>query len=463
MGSRRNGLNLRGPICLKSGEESHGTCQDPSSLQTVCPAMSPLPFEIALALRYLRPKRTFVSVITLICILGVTLGVAVLMIVIAVMTGFGEQLRERIVGFNAHIRIEATGRPLEQWQTLASSLGTNSDIRAVAPYVNTQVLMETQPKEGNPRPFAPHVRGVDPVLEVGVSDIATNIVEGHFDLGPNKLVIGTTLANNLRVKIGDRLAVYSLPALKRMREAWESGKKEASTAQNFEISGLFDAGLYELNTSVILTGLADSQDLHGIGEDVSGLTVMLHSPDMKTTRRVAKELWEQLGPEYEVSSWMTDNAPLLGALVVEKNMMFYLLFFIVIVAAFGIMSALITFVVQKTREIGMLKALGATPTQVAGIFVSQGLVVGVIGVVAGYGLGWTGIRFRNEFLRFMNQTFNLDLFPAQLYQFQELPARIVTSDVLIICGGSLVICLLAAVIPALRAAWLQPVQALRHE
>jgi lipoprotein-releasing system permease protein len=184
---------------------------------------------------------------------------------------------------------------------------------------------------------------------------------------------------------------------------------------------------------------------------------------MKTTRRVAKELWEQLGPEYDVSSWMTDNAPLLGALVVEKNMMFYLLFFIVIVAAFGIMSALITFVVQKTREIGMLKALGATPNQVAGIFVSQGLVVGVIGVVAGYGLGWTGIRFRNEFLRFMNQTFNLDLFPAQLYQFQELPARIVTADVLIICGGSLVICLLAAVIPALRAAWLQPVQALRHE
>jgi lipoprotein-releasing system permease protein len=425
--------------------------------------MSPLPFEIALALRYLRPKRTFVSIITLICVLGVTLGVAVLMIVIAVMTGFGEQLRERIVGFSAHVRVEAAGRPLENWQALAATISSNPAVRAVAPYVNTQVLMETQPKEGNPRPFAPLVRGVDPRLEPRVSDVATNIVSGRFDLGPSKLILGTSLASGLKLRVGDRLAVYSLPALKRMRESWENGRKEASAAQNFEVSGLFDAGLYDLNTSVILTGLADAQDLHGIGDDVTGITVMLHNPDMPTTSRVERELWEQLGAGYGVSSWMTDNAALLGALVVEKNMMFYLLFFIVIVAAFGIMSALITFVVQKTREIGMLKALGATPAQVAGIFLSQSLVVGVVGVVSGYGLGWTGIHFRNEFLNFMNRTFHLDLFPPQLYQFQELPARIVTSDVLIICGGSLVICLLAGVIPALRAAWLRPVEALRHE
>jgi lipoprotein-releasing system permease protein len=425
--------------------------------------MSPLPFEIALALRYLRPKRTFVSIITLICVLGVTLGVAVLMIVIAVMTGFGEQLRERIVGFSAHVRVESPERPLSGWRNLAAVVSTNPAVRAVAPYVNTQVLMETQPKEGNPRPFAPVVRGVDPALEPRVSDVASNIVSGRFDLGPNKLLLGTSLAAALKVHVGDRLSVYSLPALKRMREAWEAGRREASLAQNFEVSGIFDAGLYDLNTSVILTGLEDAQDLHGIGEDVTGITVMLHNPDMPTTSRVERELWSGLDGGYSVSSWMTDNSQLLGALVVEKNMMFYLLFFIVIVAAFGIMSALITFVVQKTREIGMLKALGATPLQVAAIFLTQSLAVGVVGVVCGYLLGWTGIRFRNEFLHFMNSTFGLDLFPAQLYQFQELPARIVTSDVVVICGGSLVICLLAGVLPALRAAWLQPVQALRNE
>jgi lipoprotein-releasing system permease protein len=425
--------------------------------------MSPLPYEIALALRYLRPKRTFVSIITLICVLGVTLGVAVLMIVIAVMTGFGEQLRERIVGFSAHVRVEADGGSMAEWRTVATSISSNSAVRAVAPYVNTQVLMETQPKVGPPKPFAPYVRGVDPVLEPRVSEVASGMVEGKFDLGPNKLLLGYSLAENFKLRVGDTLAVYSLPALKRMREAWEAGNRDVTPAQNFQVAGIFDAGLYDLNMSVILTGLADAQDLLGIEENVSGITVMLHNPDIPTTGRVEEELLESLGPGFVVSSWMRDNAQLLGALVVEKNMMFYLLFFIVIVAAFGIMSAMITFVVQKTREIGMLKALGATPVQVAAIFLSQSLAVGVIGVLSGYALGWTGIRFRNEFLTFMNSTFHLDLFPAQLYQFRELPARIVQSDVLIICGGSLVICVLAGVIPALRAAWLQPVQALRHE
>lgn len=425
--------------------------------------MSPLPYEIALALRYLRPKRTFVSIITLICVLGVTLGVAVLMIVIAVMTGFGEQLRERIVGFSAHVRVEADGGSMAGWRAVAASISSNSAVRAVAPYVNTQVLMETQPKAEPPKPFAPYVRGVDPVLEPRVSEVASGMVEGKFDLGPNKLLLGYSLAENFKLRVGDTLAVYSLPALKRMREAWEAGNKDVTPAQNFQVAGIFDAGLYDLNMSVILTGLADAQDLLGIEDNVSGITVMLHNPDIPTTGRVEDELLGNLGPGFVVSSWMRDNAQLLGALVVEKNMMFYLLFFIVIVAAFGIMSAMITFVVQKTREIGMLKALGATPVQVAAIFLSQSLAVGVIGVLSGYGLGWTGIRFRNEFLTFMNSTFHLDLFPAQLYQFRELPARIVQSDVLIICGGSLVICVLAGVIPALRAAWLQPVQALRHE
>ncbi|MEN9776924.1 MAG: Lipoprotein-releasing system transrane protein LolC [Verrucomicrobiota bacterium] len=425
--------------------------------------MSPLPYEIALALRYLRPKRTFVSIITLICVLGVTLGVAVLMIVIAVMTGFGEQLRERILGFNAHLRVEAVGKPLSDWRTVAATVSSNASVRAVAPYVHTQVLMETQPVTGNPRPFAPVLRGVDPILEPRVSEVPAGMITGKFDVGPNKVLIGVSLAEALGLRVGDSLAVYSLPALKRMHEAWEAGRKEVDPPQKFHVAGVFDAGLYQLEMSSMLTGLGDAQDLHGIEDNVTGITIMLHQPDMPTTTRVHQQLTAELGSEFQVISWMQDNRQLLGALVVEKNMMFYLLFFIVIVAAFGIMSALITFVVQKTREIGMLKALGATPVQVALVFLSQSLVVGVVGVISGFALGWTGIRFRNDFLHFMNRTFNLDLFPPELYQFRELPARIVTSDVVIICGGSLVICLLAGVVPALRAAWLQPVQALRHE
>jgi lipoprotein-releasing system permease protein len=158
-----------------------------------------------------------------------------------------------------------------------------------------------------------------------------------------------------------------------------------------------------------------------------------------------------------------ENQKFLHALAVEKNMMFYLLFFIVLVAAFGIMSALITFVVQKTREIGLLKALGASELQIAAIFMMQGLVVGVIGVATGFIAGVLLIHFRNDFLGFMNNTLHLDLFPAEVYQFRQLPARIVGSDVSIICCASLFMCLLAGVVPAIRAAWLQPVQALRNE
>jgi lipoprotein-releasing system permease protein len=178
---------------------------------------------------------------------------------------------------------------------------------------------------------------------------------------------------------------------------------------------------------------------------------------------VQREFEKTLGPDYRITTWMQENGNLLGALVVEKNVMFYLLFFIMIVAALCILSALITFVVQKTREIGMLKALGATDLQVAGLFLSQSGFVGVVGVVAGFGLGKLLLAYRNEFLHFMNHTFGFELFPASIYGFHELPALIIPRDILLICGSALFICLLGGVIPAWRAGRLKPVEALRYE
>src|SRR5688572_17467247 len=154
---------------------------------------------------------------------------------------------------------------------------------------------------------------------------------------------------------------------------------------------------------------------------------------------------------------------MLDALLVEKNLMFFLLFFIMIVAAFGIMNSLITFVVQKTREIGVLKALGATRFQVIWIFLSQSLMVGVVGVVAGLGLGMLALEYRNQFLKFMRGVTGLELFPSSVYFFTELPALIVARDITIICGSALLICLLAGLIPAWIAGRLKPVEALRHE
>lgn len=427
--------------------------------------MSPLPYELALALRYLRPKRTFVSIITLICILGVALGVAVLIIVISVMTGFGIMLRERLTGFSAHIRVEQTEPgALVEWRPLMDRLSTNVAIRGVAPYINAQVLIETQ-AEGNAgsHVFGIMARGVDPKLESRVSDLTNNVISGQFRLTPKSLLIPATLAAHHGIRVGDRLDVYSVPSFRRMRESQQRKQEEVVTGDEYWVRGLLDLGMDELNSSVIITSLADAADLWGEGEGVQGLTVMLNDPGDANTERMTAALRKDLGPDYRIGNWLSGNRAFLDALTTEKALMFYILFFIVIVAAFGNMSALITFVVQKTREIGVLKALGARPASVALLFLGQSAVVGVLGVISGFGLGMLALHYRNEFLHFMNTRLGFDLFPASIYQFAGLPARIVPGDVAIICGGSLIICLLAGVIPALRAAWLQPVQALRNE
>jgi lipoprotein-releasing system permease protein len=179
--------------------------------------------------------------------------------------------------------------------------------------------------------------------------------------------------------------------------------------------------------------------------------------------QVEHELSKALGSSYVIKTWMEENSSILDALVVEKNVMFYLLFFIMIVAALCILSALITFVVQKTREVGMLKAIGATDLQVSLIFLSQSALVGIIGVIAGYGLGMLALSYRNEFLVFMRRATSFELFPASIYGFTQLPALIVPGDILLICGSALVICTLGGAIPAWLAGRLKPVEALRYE
>jgi len=178
---------------------------------------------------------------------------------------------------------------------------------------------------------------------------------------------------------------------------------------------------------------------------------------------VQRQLLIALGPRFRVTTWMEENASILNALVVEKNVMFYLLFFIMIVAALCILSALITFVVQKTREIGMLKALGARDLQVGLVFLSQGALVGALGDLAGFGLGMLALTYRNQFLHFMNKLTGFQLFPADIYGFTELPALIVPRDVILICGSAWIVCILGGLIPAWRAGRLKPVEALRYE
>ncbi|KAF0178900.1 MAG: lipoprotein-releasing system permease protein [Limisphaerales bacterium] len=423
--------------------------------------MSRLPFELLLALRYLRPKRTFVSVITLISVIGVMLGVAVLIIVISVMSGFDRQLREKLLGFNAHLRVIQPGELLSNREEIMARIMANPRVKGVAPFVQGKVLLETQPPAGGSLVDAPVVRGVDAQREGGVSDLPKSIKEGEFNLRGNGLVLGRELAANLGLRVGDRVSIYSPANLKKLKDSRRSGKEEAVMPDEYTVKGIFDVGYYEFNANVVVTSLANAQDLYELEDNVHGLQIRLHDPSEAEAAR--KELQRTLGSDYLVRTWMDDSAMMLGAIEAEKNVMFIILFFVIIVASFGITSGQISFVLQKTREIGVLKALGATSGQVRWLFLIQSLIVGLLGVIAGFALGLLALHYRNEFLDLMNSWTGRELFPRQIYAFDRLPMLIVPSDIAIICGGSLFICLLAGLLPAWNAGRLQPVEALRNE
>jgi lipoprotein-releasing system permease protein len=424
--------------------------------------MSRLPFELFLALRYLRPKRTFVSVITLISVLGVALGVAVLIIVISVMSGFDHELRDKILGFNAHLTVTKSGETMKHYAAVEKVIAQNKNVRGVSPFVFGPVLVETEGGTNHASlQDAPMLRGIDPATEGKISNLPNDLVEGKFDLSGRGLIVGVDFANNLHLAVGDHLSIYSAREIKKMKAAHDQKQDEAILPDDYEVRGIFDAGYYDYDARVIVTSLENAQDLYDLDDSVHGLFVMLNDPYQAGV--VKGELTRALGDKYSVSTWMEQNSGILNALIVEKNVMFYLLFFIVLVAALCILSAQITFVVQKTREIGMLKALGASNLQISGIFLGQSAIIGVIGVASGLGLGMLALAYRNEFLHFMNRLTGFELFPASVYGFGELPAVITPRDVAIICVSSFIICILGGVLPAVRAGRLKPVEALRYE
>ena len=422
-----------------------------------------LPFELALALRYLRPKRTFVSVITLISIIGVTLGVAVLIIVMSVMTGFDRDLRERLLDFSAHLKVTNRNRIVSDYRALRHKVLEREAVAGVAPFIIGPVLVETQPEEGeSPRIYTPWVRGVDPELELSVSSLtATNsIIDGEFEVDGG-LVVGSEMRKILNLSVGDFLAVHSARSFHRIREAQEDGKEVVLLPDDYEVRGIIDAGLYEYNANFVLTSLEDAQDLYGLGDAVHGLGVKLHDPTQAES--VRQQLLTTLPQGHVVTTWEDENTQILDALKVERNVMFFLLFFVMIVAAFGITSSQITFVVQRTPEIGTLKALGATGWQIMQVFLMQSLVVAALGLTLGFGLGLLALEYRHEFLVLMRDATGFELFPASIYGFQALPSKLVTGDLIRIGVGSLFICLLAGLIPAWNASRLKPVEAFRHE
>jgi lipoprotein-releasing system permease protein len=428
-----------------------------------------LPFSFFLALRYLKPKRTFISIITLISVLGVTLGVTVLILVISVMTGFDRELRQKVIDFDAHLLVTSEDI-LRDWRPLKQKIDNVPGVVATAPYVQGPVIVEFQQRR-----LAPMIRGIDPKQEESVVPLRKFVKQGKFDLDGESVVLGIEIARRLQINIGDKLTVYSpgnldqiLDGIKKLENAKGSEEKAAIDElrdvilpKELTVSGIFETGHYIHDSEFLIVPLYIGQELYGLGDSLHGITVRTDDP--YSAERVKDEIENFLTPPQFVQTWIDMNRQYFEAVRLERTVMFFLLFFIVVVAAFGIMSTLITVTVQKRREIGIVKALGANISQIIWIFLGQGTVVGLFGTLTGLGLGMTLIRYRNEFSHWLANTLHIEIFPREVYQFSEIPAQVVPYDVTVICISAFLICSIAALIPAYFAARLDPVKALRYE
>ena len=428
-----------------------------------------LPFSFFLALRYLKPKRTFLSIITLISILGVTLGVTVLILVISVMTGFDRELRQKVMEFDAHILV-TTEDVLHDWRTLKTKIDNTPDVVATAPFIQGPVIIEFENRR-----LAPMIRGIDPAQEEKVIPLSKFIKEGKLDLEGESTVLGIELARKLRVKVGDKIIVYSpgnlgqiLDEIKKLENAKGEAEKKAINQlrevvlpKELTVTGIYETGHYLHDSEFLLVPIYVGQELYNLGDALHGITV--RTADPYGAERVKDSIEQFLEPPEFAQTWIDMNKQFFEAVRLERTVMFFLLFFIVVVAAFGIMSTLITVTVQKRREIGIVKALGANISQIIWIFLGQGTVVGLFGTLTGLGLGMTLIRYRNEFSHWLASTLHIEIFPREVYQFSEIPAQVVPQDVWIICISAFLICSFAALIPAYFAARLDPVKALRYE
>jgi lipoprotein-releasing system permease protein len=428
-----------------------------------------LPFSFFLALRYLTPKRTFVSIITLISTVGVMLGVTVLILVIAVMTGFDRELRQKVVDWDAHILVGSED-VLRNWRDLTVKIRNTPGVVGTAPYVQGPVIVEFQQQR-----LAPVIRGVDPAEEEKVVPLKRFIKKGALDLEGDSAVLGVELARRLRVTVGDKITVYSpgnlgqiLDGIKELEKTKGEGERQAIDKlrevvlpKELTVTGIFETGHFVHDSEFMLVPLFIGQELYNLGDALHGITVKTVDPYAADGIKLEIEKFLQ-PPEY-AQTWIDMNSQFFEAVRLERTVMFFLLFFIVVVAAFGIMNTLITVTVQKTRDIGIMKAIGANIWQIVWVFLGQGVVVGVFGTLTGLGLGMTLIRYRNEFSRWLASTLHIEIFPRQVYQFSEIPAEVVPRDVAIICISAFVICWIFALIPAYRAARLDPVKALRYE
>jgi len=391
-------------------------------------------WRLFISLRYFISKRRerFISIISLISILGVALGVAALIIVIAVMSGFDNDLQEKIVGMNSHIIIEST-YGVKADNDLLSKADKIAHVVRAAFFLNGQALVRREDEV-----HAVIIRGIEPKREVCVTKIAEYLKEGNLDLKGNGIIIGSELAKRLFLKIGDPITLFT--------SSYVEGKR-------FLVRGIFTSGMYEYDISLIYMGLGDAQELLSRYDSATGISVRVD--DLFNAASVKKELQEDFRPPLIVRTWMDANRNLLAALKLEKTVMFIILTLIVLVACFNIASALIMTVLEKTKDIGILKAIGASNLDVMLIFAAEGGLIGflgtALGTLVGIGLSWC------------LKTYKFISLPNDIYYIDKLPVKLELQDIALIVMASLFISFVSTLYPSYQASRLDPVEALRYE
>jgi lipoprotein-releasing system permease protein len=409
---------------------------------------------VYIGLRYTRAKRRnhFISFISLIAMLGIILGVWALITVLSIMNGFERELRERILGVASHVTITGAEGGVRDWERLSGQVGEFPDVTGVAPYVLGQgMLSKAQNVTGA------IVRGVLPDEESTVSDIGDNMEEGSLEslqAGEYRVVVGSALARSLGLEIGDRVIVVApkgqitpagmLPRLRR-----------------FTVSGIFRIGMYEYDSGLALIHLDDARRLYQTGDEVTGLRLKLDK--VFDAPLVRNSLAQSLPAGYYVSDWTREHQNFFRALKIEKRVMFIILFLIVAVAAFNIVSTLVMVVTDKQSDIAILRTLGMRPRGIMGIFIVQGMVVGVVGTVVGGIVGVITALNIETIVPFVESLLGFQVFPADVYVISDFPADMHWDDVIVVTLASLGMSALATLYPASRASRTQPAEALRYE
>ena len=408
-------------------------------------------YELYISLRYLKAKRKqiFISVITILSIGGVSLGVMALVIVLSVMSGFEDDLKTKILGTNAHLVILQHGSPMRDYREVIRRVEGIQGVIATTPFIFSQAMLTS---ENNVHGII--LRGIDPNTAGGVINIESTLKKGSVESlkredgssGRPGILLGKELAQMLGVLLDDTVVVVSPVGALAPLGSGPPMKK-------FRVSGIFDSGMYEYDTSLAYISLPSAQKFLGMEDTVSGVEVRVR--DIYGVRKVAQSIQKALGFPFWTKDWMQMNKSLFSALKLERTVMFIILVLIVLVAAFGIVSSLIMVVMEKNKDIAILKSMGATAKSVTRIFIFQGLMIGVVGTILGL-IGGYGICILLAKYQFIS-------LPSDVYYISRLPVKMNGIDFILVALSAIGISFLATLYPSWQAARLDPAEALRYE